>query len=266
MSPRSLILLAVGLALAVGAGFAYAAIPDASGVINGCVGGSGHLRVLDATSGETCKDNETALSWNQRGPQGDKGETGERGPAGPQGEPGPAGEKGETGATGPQGDQGLAGPPGNPGPPGAAGADGAPGPQGEPGAQGERGLQGERGPAGLMGEPGPAGPTGERGPIGATGPQGPAGPQGAPGGISGYQVVSETLTFVPGTTGTAGAACPSGKVVVGGGYALFNNYSVWQIHGSKPEPPYWSVSFFYPGTAGGDGQIRIYAICATAAS
>lgn len=55
------------------------------------------------SSTTTCTSGETALNWNQTGPQGAKG------PGGPKGPPGPAGPQGATGATGPQG---PAGPPG----------------------------------------------------------------------------------------------------------------------------------------------------------
>jgi Collagen triple helix repeat (20 copies) len=170
---RRLLLPALTLAVVLGVGVAYAAIPDAGGVISGCFktadgtdGAKGDLRVVDAAGGETCKKNETALSWNQRGVQGAKGETGAQGPAGPQGEPGPAGpqgEKGETGATGPvgpQGDQGEAGP------------------LGPKGDAGPAGPAGERGADGALGAPGPQGPAGPQGPRGGIGPTGPAGPPG----------------------------------------------------------------------------------------
>jgi hypothetical protein len=85
-----------GIAAAVvliGAGtVAYAAIPDAGGVVHGCYnkGGllqdKGALRVVD--KGERCRANETAMTWSQTGPQG---------PAGPVGA---AGAKGDTGPAG----------------------------------------------------------------------------------------------------------------------------------------------------------------------
>jgi len=86
-------------------GVAYAAIPDASGLIQGCYKqASGQLRVVESAS--DCSSAELAISWNQRGEKGDAG------PVGPQG------PKGDTGAAGPQGTQGAQGPPGPQGPAG----------------------------------------------------------------------------------------------------------------------------------------------------
>jgi hypothetical protein len=70
-----------GLALA--GGVAYATIPDAAGVIHTCykpgdatkVGGAS-LSVVDSESGGTCKTGDTALTFNQQGPQGRQGERG----------------------------------------------------------------------------------------------------------------------------------------------------------------------------------------------
>ncbi len=57
-----------------------------TGVIHSCrKNNTGDLRVIDIDAGQTCAGNETALNWNQTGPQG---------PAGPQGPPGPAGALG----------------------------------------------------------------------------------------------------------------------------------------------------------------------------
>ena len=121
----------------VGGGAAFAAIPDSSGVINGCYQKNvGNLRVIDPDAGDSCRPPEIAISWSQTGP---------RGPQGPQG---PAGPKGDTGATGPQGPAGPAGP---------------------------QGPAGPKGDTGATGPQGPAGPAGPAGPQGATGPQGPAG-------------------------------------------------------------------------------------------
>ena len=140
---KRVLAVCAGAILAVSVGVAYAAIPDASGVIHGCYSaGQGQLRVIDTENGEECRNNETALSWNQQGPKGDQGDKG---------------DKGDQGETGPQGPQGV------------------PGQQGPQGETGPQGLQGETGPQG------PAGADGATGQPGATGPQGPAGPQGPPG-------------------------------------------------------------------------------------
>ncbi|HEX2047113.1 MAG TPA: hypothetical protein VHF27_05070 [Acidimicrobiales bacterium] len=96
------------VAAVVSGGLAFAAVPAADGTITGCYHGeSGALRVVDAAS--ACRNNETAITWSQRGPQGP---VGPQGPAGPQGVPGPAGAEGHPGATGPTGPAGPAGPAG----------------------------------------------------------------------------------------------------------------------------------------------------------
>jgi hypothetical protein len=70
---------------------AWAAIPDSVGVIQGCYDTKhGDLRVIDAEAGQVCDEDETALSWNQAGPQGPEGPTGPQGPQGPTGPRGPS--------------------------------------------------------------------------------------------------------------------------------------------------------------------------------
>jgi type VI protein secretion system component Hcp len=108
---------------------AYAALQDGKGVIHACVDGKGNTRIID-TSVDTCRKGETAISWNQTGPQG------------------PAGSPGVPGAQGQPGLQGAAGPAGAPGPAGAAGP---------PGQQGVQGLQGVERQQGLPGLPGASG-------------------------------------------------------------------------------------------------------------
>lgn len=124
---------AVGILATVGV--AYAAIPGADGTIQGCYATSsgilgipskGDLRVVDSST--DCRANEQAISWNQRGPQGD------RGPAGPQGDAGPAGDTGPAGPVGPAGPKGDAGDAGPGGPAGPTGAAGPAGPQGPVGS------------------------------------------------------------------------------------------------------------------------------------
>lgn len=66
---------------------ARADIPD-GGVINGCYNArTGLLRVIDTSAHQSCTSGETAISWNQTGPQG---AVGPQGPAGPTGPAGPA--------------------------------------------------------------------------------------------------------------------------------------------------------------------------------
>jgi hypothetical protein len=81
-------LLVAGTVLALGAGVAYATIPDNGGLIHGCYSNkNGLLRIVDSTA---CRTSETAINWNQ------------------QGVPGPPGPKGDTGATGASGPPGAA--------------------------------------------------------------------------------------------------------------------------------------------------------------
>jgi hypothetical protein len=79
IAKMSMILL-IGL-LMVGAMWAaraaYATIPDTGGVIHACYdAGNRVLRVIDTEAGEACRSQETALSWNQTGPQGPEGPRG----------------------------------------------------------------------------------------------------------------------------------------------------------------------------------------------
>ena len=109
----SLALIALsGTLAAVGVG--YAAIPSSDGAIHSCYNASsnpsGQLRVIDAEAGAKCAKNEKTLHFNQRGPQGLKGDTG---PQGPQGDPGPQGPQGLQGEQGPKGDTGATGPAGS---------------------------------------------------------------------------------------------------------------------------------------------------------
>jgi hypothetical protein len=102
--PR-ILLIAAGLLAAAGS-LAYAAIPDAQGVIHACRNKStGDLRLIDTETrsgpASTCTLSESPLNWNQTGPQGDTG---------PQGVPGPVGPQGVTGAQGVQGPPGPSGP------------------------------------------------------------------------------------------------------------------------------------------------------------
>lgn len=176
---KSLVICAVVPAALAVAVAVNAASSTAGTTINACVGkGNGTLRI--AADGQHCHGDETPLSWNSQGLQGDPG------PAGPQGSPGPAGP------AGPQGQQGDTGP---------------------------AGSQGSLGPVGPQGSPGPVGPQGPQGDPGPAGPAGPVGPQG-PAGVTGAAVVyirSDEVTVSPQTVGTVGAVCPNGDEVIGGG-------------------------------------------------
>lgn len=103
----------IGVLAAVGVG--YAAIPDGAGKLTGCyLSGSGQLRLIDveATPAQTCRTNETQVSWNQQGPKGEQGIQGIQGVQGDQGIPGVKGDQGVKGDTGPQGPKGDTGAPG----------------------------------------------------------------------------------------------------------------------------------------------------------
>jgi hypothetical protein len=81
----ALVGLAITGAMVVG-GIAYAAIPDAGGVVHACYKKSspnqGTLRVIDTAKAQTCSTSETALNWSQTGPQGSQGAQGPQGPSG----------------------------------------------------------------------------------------------------------------------------------------------------------------------------------------
>src|SRR5260370_9548036 len=84
------VLVGVGAALAFGVGLALASIPDAGGVIHACYKTvQGQTRIV--TSAADCNPSETAIQWNQTGPQGVVGPTGPQGPTGATGPTGPAG-------------------------------------------------------------------------------------------------------------------------------------------------------------------------------
>ena len=136
---------AVGLAVVVFGGtlvggIAYAEgalhIPGPDKVIHGCyTSQTGRLRLIDPTAAgskdqSTCTQTETAIQWNEVGPEGPAGTNGlngapgVQGPAGPQGSAGTngtIGAPGATGVTGPVGPAGPAGPQGPAGPPSGAG-------------------------------------------------------------------------------------------------------------------------------------------------
>ena len=82
-----------GAGCALTLGIAAAAVAQSSsatdGVIHGCVNTLGVLRLVNA--GAVCRENETAISWNQQGPAGAPGSTGLAGPAGPAGSDGAPG-------------------------------------------------------------------------------------------------------------------------------------------------------------------------------
>lgn len=75
---KYLIGLVTGAVIFAG-GVAVASIPDGSGVIHSCYKNStGSLKVIDSAS-QSCASGETALTWNQTGPQGPAGANGASG-------------------------------------------------------------------------------------------------------------------------------------------------------------------------------------------
>ena len=92
---RKLITAVVAVIAIAAASTAFAAIPDAGGLIHSCFKKSapnqGTLRLIDTAKSEACGNNETSLNWNQQGPQGPQGLKGDTGPQGQQGAQGPAG-------------------------------------------------------------------------------------------------------------------------------------------------------------------------------
>jgi collagen triple helix repeat protein len=173
-------------------GAASASIPDASGVYQGCYRrNQGSLRIIDGASGDSCSNNEVAVTWSQTGPQGPKGTTGDTGATGAKGDKGDQGLMGYSLVNDPS--PNLAGCPGSSGHGfqivdsfGAViagsqvvvcdGATGAPGAKGDTGAPGAKGDTGAPGAKGDTGDTGPRGLKGDTGDTGAQGPTGPAGP------------------------------------------------------------------------------------------
>jgi hypothetical protein len=72
---QSLAVVGVLVLAIAGVATGLAAIPGSDGVIHAC-SGKGGLRVIDAEAGEKCHKREDALSWSQRGPQGEPGASG----------------------------------------------------------------------------------------------------------------------------------------------------------------------------------------------
>lgn len=110
LSRGRMVLAAAAVALGVtGTAVAANAYTDDAGGYSGCVNtASGALRVVGPDA--DCRENETAITWNEAGQPGVQGPQGIQGPQGDVGPQGPAGPAGATGAPGPAGAQGPAGP------------------------------------------------------------------------------------------------------------------------------------------------------------
>jgi hypothetical protein len=147
------------------------------------------------------------------------------------------------------------------------GPQGPAGPVGATGAQGPAGPIGPVGPTGATGDTGPAGATGD---AGATGPAGSAGPAGT-NGVSGYNVVTSGGNTAGGFAQSKFAAnCPSGDVVIGGGWETTSGGGI-ALNGDAPGPDIdssfaaqsWAVDVYNGGAL--NATIAVYAICADAA-
>jgi hypothetical protein len=208
----------------------------ASDTIRACyVPASGTIYRIGVAGGPAaCHGSHIEMKWNVAGPAGAPG------PAGPVGPAGPKGEDGAAGAAGPQGEKG------------------------------DKGEKGDTGPAGVSGAQGPAGPQGPVGPAGPQGPQGIQGPAGSGGSLVAMQTVRDSVDILPGRFGRAIATCPSGKVLLGGGFQFsFFDRAYTKIVGSVPiffqgsaVPNAWSAEAFNEDVStGSTRRVYAYALC-----
>lgn len=90
---------------------AYATGSDPNTVYTCVDNTNGNARIvgagLFAAKQNSCRENETSVTYNIIGPAGPQGPKGDKGDKGDQGTAGPQGPQGVTGATGPQGPQGT---------------------------------------------------------------------------------------------------------------------------------------------------------------
>lgn len=139
-----------------------------------------------------------------------------------------------------------------------------------------QGPAGQQGPIGPVGPVGPIGPVGPMGPQGEPGLQGEQGPQGLPGqqGVQGPAGISglETVRAFDGNRTTARldiiAECPSGKKVLGGGYATSgDNLGIVIVANAPIGDSQWGVTAVtpdYPNARSG-WSAYAFAICANVA-
>jgi hypothetical protein len=111
-------------------------------------------------------------------------------------------------------------------------------------------------------------PRGAQGPAGPTGPAGPAGPQGPPGpaGVSGLQKVFETGVINSVATRSLTAACPAGKIAIGGGAAVVpaNQADVGLTASYLQNETTWRASARELDDVAGNWSLNIAVICAAA--
>src|SRR5918994_8017854 len=71
------------LVVALVGGVALAGVPGSSGVIAACYSESSRfVRIVDDEAGQSCRGDEKALAWNQKGEKGAQGDPGPQGPPG----------------------------------------------------------------------------------------------------------------------------------------------------------------------------------------
>jgi hypothetical protein len=100
--------------------------------------------------------------------------------------------------------------------------------------------------------------------VGPPGPAGPQGPQGVPGSVSGYERVSGSPTALDGNSPkNATADCPSGKVVVGGGYSASGIDDLAVTANGAATNSSWGVVAFETG-GNPTWSLQAFAICVTA--
>ena len=242
------LVLVTAALLAVGAGIAYATIPDSGNVYTACMlKNVGTIRLIDPSLGSTnlmshCTSLETQVTWNQVGQQGPQGLQGPKGDQGQKGETGSQGAVGPAGTQGPKGDKGDMGP---------------------AGVQGPKGDKGELGPAGGAGPPGNDGAVG---PAGQPGPQGPAG-QSAPLAIryveSSWQLIQEHSFTHGGHDLYTEVDCGNGWMAISGGAGVKGGSSDVQMVDSHPEGSDlhgWGVTLENSSYSDWH-QFRVFAIC-----
>jgi hypothetical protein len=129
---RQVVLVGVAALAAFVAAPALASIPDSSGAMHACRGtGTGVVRLIDPSAGQSCRSNETAFTMSSVGPTGPVGASGPVGPSGPSGPSGSSGAAGPSGPLGPSGPNGVTGPLGPTGATGVTGPSGPTGPTGQ---------------------------------------------------------------------------------------------------------------------------------------
>jgi hypothetical protein len=85
--------------------------------------------------------------------------------------------------------------------------------------------------------------------------------------MSGYETVQavSTLALKAGATGNVGqaqAACPAGKVAVGGGYRVtFGWTQALGVEGSYPAAGGWAVGFRNTGLTDVNFTVNVFAVC-----